>query len=81
MRNRSIRMRNLPPGIQEGLLQQELEKHTRVKRLEVFAQLNEAILELESAAVSVSPSVRDAVLTRHAYRKQGDCCSFRSLLY
>ncbi|KAI0357377.1 RNA-binding protein Prp24 [Trametes cingulata] len=50
VRNRSVRVRNLPPGTQEGLLQQALEKHAKVKRVEVFADLAEAEVELESAA-------------------------------
>ncbi|KAI0366626.1 RNA-binding protein Prp24 [Pilatotrama ljubarskyi] len=50
VRNRSVRVRNLPPGTQEGLLQQALEKHAKVKRVEVFADLSEADVELESAA-------------------------------
>ncbi|KAH9890065.1 RNA-binding protein Prp24 [Cubamyces lactineus] len=50
VRNRSVRVRNLPPGTQEGLLQQALEKHAKVKRVEVFADLAEAEVELENAA-------------------------------
>lgn len=54
VRNRSVRVRNLPPGTQEGLLQQALEKHAKVKRVEVFADLAEAEVELENAAVGTS---------------------------
>ncbi|KAI0632486.1 RNA-binding protein Prp24 [Trametes polyzona] len=50
VRNRSVRVRNLPAGTQEGLLQQALEKHAKIKRVEVFADLAEAEVELESAA-------------------------------
>ncbi|OJT12790.1 hypothetical protein TRAPUB_10625 [Trametes pubescens] len=50
VRNRSVRVKNLPPGTQEGLLQQALEKHAKIKRVEVFADINEAELELESPA-------------------------------
>ncbi|KAI0326875.1 RNA-binding protein Prp24 [Cubamyces sp. BRFM 1775] len=50
VRNRSVRVRNLPTGTQEGLLQQALEKHAKVKRVEVFADLAEAEVELENAA-------------------------------
>ncbi|KAI8978842.1 RNA-binding protein Prp24 [Trametes punicea] len=50
VRNRSVRIRNLPPGTQEGLLQQALEKHAKVKRVEVFADLAEADVELENPA-------------------------------
>ncbi|CAK5284383.1 unnamed protein product [Mycena citricolor] len=49
-RNRSIRVRNLPPGTEDGLLQQALEKITAVKRVEVFVDLNEAVVELNSSA-------------------------------
>ncbi len=51
VRNRSVRVRNLPPNAQEGLLQQALEKHAQVKRVEVFQDSNEADVELENAAV------------------------------
>ena len=51
VRNRSVRVRNLPPGTQEGLLQQVLEKHAQVKRVEVFQDIGEAEVELENAAV------------------------------
>ena len=51
VRNRSVRVRNLPPNTQEGLLQQALEKHAQVKRVEVFHNSNEADVELENAAV------------------------------
>ena len=47
-----MRVRNLPVGTQEGLLQQAMEKIAKVKRVEVFADLNEAVIELENAAVS-----------------------------
>ncbi|KAI6044840.1 hypothetical protein EDC04DRAFT_2560886 [Pisolithus marmoratus] len=49
-RNRSVRIRNLPPDAQEGLLQQVLEKHAAVKRVEILSGEREAIVELESAA-------------------------------
>ncbi|KAJ3554397.1 hypothetical protein NM688_g3135 [Phlebia brevispora] len=49
-RGRSVRLRNLPSGTQEGLLQQALEKVARVKRVEVFLDKNEAVAELESPA-------------------------------
>ncbi|KAI6014828.1 hypothetical protein BKA83DRAFT_4345131 [Pisolithus microcarpus] len=49
-RNRSVRIRNLPPDAQEGLLQQVLEKFAVVKRVEVLSEAREAIVELESAA-------------------------------
>ncbi|KAL0960935.1 hypothetical protein HGRIS_005940 [Hohenbuehelia grisea] len=49
-RNRSIRVRNLPPNTQEGLLQQTFEKIADVKRVEVFEDKQEAVVELTSAA-------------------------------
>ena len=51
-RSRSVHICNLPPATQEGLLQQVLEKHTRVKRVEVFQDRNEAVVEFETTAVS-----------------------------
>ncbi|KAF8208710.1 hypothetical protein K438DRAFT_1812755 [Mycena galopus ATCC 62051] len=50
VRSRSVRVRNLPVGTQEGLLQQAMEKIAKVKRVEVFVDLNEAVMELENAA-------------------------------
>ncbi|KAH9926083.1 RNA-binding protein Prp24 [Amylocystis lapponica] len=50
VRNRSLRIRNLPADTQEGLLQQVLEKLAPVKRVEVFTELNEADVEFENAA-------------------------------
>ena len=52
-KNRSVRIRGLSSSAQEGLLQQVIEKVVRVKRLEVFQDLGEAIVELENAAVSL----------------------------
>jgi hypothetical protein len=52
-RNRSVRLRNLPAGTQEGLLQQALEKIAAVKRVEVFGDKHEAVVELDSPAVSL----------------------------
>ena len=54
-RSRSVRIRNLPKGTQEGLLQQALEKHGPVKRVELFADINEATAEFENAAVCTRP--------------------------
>lgn len=44
----------MPPGAQEGLLQQVLEKIVPVKRVEVFLDKQEALVELPSAVVSRS---------------------------
>lgn len=49
-RSRSVRIRNLPPATQEGILQQVLERHVLVKRVEVFQDKNEAVVELETTA-------------------------------
>ncbi|KAG5726870.1 hypothetical protein E4T56_gene1120 [Termitomyces sp. T112] len=49
-RNRSIRVRNLPANTQDGLLQQAFEKLAAVKRVEVFIDQNEAVVELDNAA-------------------------------
>ncbi|KAJ7175442.1 hypothetical protein C8R46DRAFT_64994 [Mycena filopes] len=49
-RSRSVRVRNLPAGTQEGLLQQTLEKIAKIKRVEVFVDLKEAVVELDNAA-------------------------------
>lgn len=49
--SRSVRIRNLPPGTQEGLLQQVLEQHANVKRVEVFEEINQATVELENVSV------------------------------
>ncbi|KAG6841698.1 hypothetical protein C0991_007968 [Blastosporella zonata] len=50
VRTRSVRIRNLPAGTQEGLLQQTLEKLASVKRVEVFVEQKEAVVELENVA-------------------------------
>ena len=49
-RNRSLRIRNLPDGAEEGLLQQAVEKLAPVSRLEVFTDKHEAVVEFQSAA-------------------------------
>ncbi|KAJ3867729.1 hypothetical protein EV359DRAFT_61240 [Lentinula novae-zelandiae] len=48
--SRSIRVKNLPVNTQEGVLQQMFEKFVYVKRLELFEDINEAVVELESPA-------------------------------
>ena len=80
-RSRSVRIRNLPAGTQEGLLQQALEKIARVKRVEVFIEQQEAVVELESAAVcfSFSPSEIKSEVT--LFRKRANCCYGQSLLF
>ena len=51
VRSRSIRITNLPPATQEGLLQQMLEKIVPIGRVEVFIDKREAIVELKTPAV------------------------------
>jgi hypothetical protein len=53
-RNRSVRVRNIPSGTQEGLLHQLLVKHSLVKRTEIFSALNEAVVEPENPAVNIA---------------------------
>ncbi|TRM63998.1 hypothetical protein BD626DRAFT_547754 [Schizophyllum amplum] len=50
IRSRSLMIKNLPPDADDGRLQQALEKVTKVKRVEVFKDKNEAAVELESTA-------------------------------
>ncbi|KAI0278229.1 hypothetical protein BGY98DRAFT_1107507 [Russula aff. rugulosa BPL654] len=49
-RNRSLRIRDLPDGTEEGLLQQAVEKLAPVNRLEVFMEKHEAVVEFQLAA-------------------------------
>jgi len=49
-RNRSLCIRDLPDGTEEGLLQQAVEKLALVNRLEVFTDKHEAIVEFQLAA-------------------------------
>ena len=51
-RSRTVRLENVPAGMQEALLQQALEKIVPVRRLELFAKTNHAQAELENQAVS-----------------------------
>lgn len=54
MKSRSVRVRGLPPATQEGLLQQALEKEAEgVKRVEVFMDSCEAVVELETQQVRI----------------------------
>ncbi|KAF9077529.1 hypothetical protein BDP27DRAFT_1311204 [Rhodocollybia butyracea] len=48
--SRSVRVKNLPSDTQEGVLQQMLEKLASVKRVELFGNIHEAMVELESPA-------------------------------
>ncbi|KAF9046435.1 hypothetical protein BJ165DRAFT_1471732 [Panaeolus papilionaceus] len=51
-RTRSVYIKNLPLGVNDGLLQQALEKEkiVPIKRVEVFLNRQEAVVELENAA-------------------------------
>ncbi|KIK69665.1 hypothetical protein GYMLUDRAFT_212399 [Collybiopsis luxurians FD-317 M1] len=48
--SRSIRVKNLPADTQEGLLHQLFEKLVPVKRVEIFEDLNEAVVEVQNQA-------------------------------
>jgi len=54
IRQRSVRIRGLPPQAQEGLLQQFLDKLTSIKRVEIFEDKHEAVVELENTAVNLN---------------------------
>ena len=60
--SRSVRIKNLPPGTQEGLLQQVLEQHAIVKRVEIFEEINMATVELENISVRPKPAAVDELL-------------------
>ncbi len=64
-RNRSVRIKNLPPNTesQEGLLQQALEKIAKVKRVEIIGDTCEALVEMINAAVRSSITFSDCMLT------------------
>jgi hypothetical protein len=62
IKDRSVKLTGLPPKTQDGLLQQCLEKLTNVKRVEVFNERAEAIVEL--AAISV----RRIIMSRESCR-------------
>jgi len=51
-RSRTVRLNDVPEGMQEALLQQALEKIVPVRRLELFGKTNHAQAELENQAVS-----------------------------
>ncbi|KAF5389233.1 hypothetical protein D9757_003432 [Collybiopsis confluens] len=48
--NRSIRVKNLPSGTQEGVLHQIFEKLVPVRRVEIFENANEAVVEVHNPA-------------------------------
>lgn len=54
VRSRSVRVKNIPGGTQEAVLQQAFEKIAAVRRVELFTDRGEAVVELESAAASGS---------------------------
>lgn len=49
--NLFVRIRNLPLGVWEGLLQKNLEQHAAVKRVDVKEEIHQATVELENAVV------------------------------
>ncbi|KAI0045685.1 hypothetical protein FA95DRAFT_1560887 [Auriscalpium vulgare] len=49
-RSRSVRVLDLPPNTQDGLLQQAIEKYAPVNRVEVFVGKNEAVVEFQTQA-------------------------------
>jgi RNA recognition motif-containing protein len=51
VRNRSVRVKGLPAGTQEPLLQQAFEKHGSVKSVTVHADINEAVVEFDNLNV------------------------------
>lgn len=80
IKNRSVRLKRLPAGTQEGLLQQMLEKVVPVKRLEVLQDVGEAVVELENAAVRPSVfELRSLTKTSVIYRMLAGYCSYLSL--
>lgn len=79
MRSRSVRIRNLPAATQEGLLQQTLEKITAVKRVEVFVEICEAVVELENTAVGPFLFPSRSISHFFPYRKRESSCYGRSL--
>lgn len=60
--SRSVRLRNLPDSVQEGLLQQFLEKLAPIKRVEVFLPIHQAVVEFENAAVRTFTSLYNLAL-------------------
>lgn len=69
-----MRIRNLPPGTQEGLLQQTLEQYAAIKRLEVYEEINQATVELENAAACHPRTYAYPLLTPHFRRLESCCC-------
>ncbi|KAL0576045.1 Splicing factor [Marasmius crinis-equi] len=69
LKSRSVRITNLPPATQEGLLQQAIEKIAVVKRLEVFAEKGEALVEFDNAAVS-DPTCSIKQLLKRVFNEQ-----------
>ncbi|GJJ09530.1 hypothetical protein Clacol_003753 [Clathrus columnatus] len=46
---RIIKVRNLPPNAQEGLLQQTMENFGKINKVEIFRKANEALVEFENS--------------------------------
>ncbi|PPR05354.1 hypothetical protein CVT24_007968 [Panaeolus cyanescens] len=64
-RTRSVYIKNLPPGTNDGLLQQALEKEkiVPIKRVEVFLDRQEAVVELENPADAGKLLLRSDTIT------------------
>jgi RNA recognition motif-containing protein len=64
VRNRSVRVKGLPGGTQEPLLQQAFEKHGKVKSVTLHDDVNEATVEFENLNVSRTASLSLSLVTR-----------------
>lgn len=53
VRHRSLRVRQLPPGTQEALIQQAFEKFGKVNKLAFKEGESEAVVEFDSEGVSL----------------------------
>jgi hypothetical protein len=72
-RARTVRLHDVPTGMQEGLLQQALEKIVPVRRLELFTKTHHAQAELENQAVSLD------ICRKPDDRMSESCCFAESL--
>ncbi|EJT99026.1 hypothetical protein DACRYDRAFT_24111 [Dacryopinax primogenitus] len=50
LRNRSVRLRKIPPGTQEAIIQQVVEKHASVRKVVMKTGTDEAIVECDTIA-------------------------------
>jgi len=79
---RSLRVKNLPEDTQEPLLQQVFEKLVPVKRVEIFVDSGEAVVELVNSAVCWATSLKmfDERLTVVCHDRMLEGCSCRLTL-